>query len=125
MRWEGEVYADGGPHTMGLRTDGRAALIIDGTSVLTMCRKPLTVQTFFARGGYSWAEATVDLTPGWHPVRIDLMATGNANGLEWRWTRPGGVTEIVPPHRLRHSVNFDATPASAVALPETIKCPSP
>lgn len=124
MRWDGEVYADGGRHTMELRTDGRAVLAIDGAPILAACREPLTAQSFFMRGGYPWAGATVDLTPGWRAVRIDFIATGTANGLEWRWTRPDGVTEIVPPHRLRHSITFDAAPATVVTPPETIDCPT-
>ena len=125
LRWEGEVYADGGEYRMELRTDGRAALAIDGSSLVTVCGEPLTVQTFFGRGTYSWVGAAANLTPGWHRVRLDFIATGNANGLEWRWTRPDGGTEIVPPHRLRHAVNFDAMSSTHLSPPETINCPSP
>ncbi|HEX8598550.1 MAG TPA: glycosyltransferase family 39 protein [Chloroflexia bacterium] len=124
LRWEGEVDADGGAYRMELRTDGRATLAIDGTSLVTVCSKPLTVQTFFGRGTYPWEGATINLTPGWHKVRLDFIATGNANGLEWRWTRPDGVTEIVPPNRLRHSLNFDAMPSTPLSPPESIDCPS-
>jgi hypothetical protein len=120
--WEGEVYADGGRYKMELHTDGRATLAIDGASVLTACSEPLTVQTFFARGGYPWAGAAVSLSPGWHQVRLDFVATGNANGLEWRWTRPDGVTEVVPPDRLRHSVGFDVSTSTPVTPPDTIDC---
>jgi hypothetical protein len=123
MRWEGEVYAEGGRYKMELHTDGRAKLAIDGASMLAACAEPLTVQTFFARGGYPWAGATAGLSPGWHSVRLDFIASGNANGLEWRWTRPDGVTEIVPPDRLRHSVSFNSVSSTAVAPPDAVDCP--
>ncbi len=123
LRWEGEVYAEGGEYRMELRTDGRAALAIDGTPLVAVCGEPLTVQTFFGRGAYPWLGATINLTPGWHRVRLDFIATGNANGLEWRWTRPDGVTEIVPPQRLRHSINFDAVPSTPLSPPDDIDCP--
>lgn len=124
LRWEGEVYAEGGAYRMELRTDGRATLAIDGASVVAACGEPLTVQTFFGRGTYPWVGATGDLTPGWHRVRLDFIATGNANGLEWRWTRPDGVTEIVPPHLLRHGINFDAGPSPPLTPPDDIDCSS-
>lgn len=123
LRWEGEVYADGGWYGLELHTDGQAALSVDGATVLTACSKPLTVQSFFERGGYPWARAEVSLTPGWHAVRLDFAATGTANGLEWRWTRPDGVVEIVPPDRLRHKFSFDAPPSTTVAPPDAIGCP--
>lgn len=123
MRWEGEVYTEGGQYKMELHTDGHATLSIDDAAVLTTCPEPLTINTFFVRGGYPWAGATVSLNPGWHPVRLDFIATGTANGLEWRWTRPDGLTEIVPPDRLRHSVTFDTTPTVQLVPPGTISCP--
>jgi hypothetical protein len=123
IRWEGEVYTDGGRYKMELRTDGRAALTIDESPVLAVCREPLTVQTFFSSAGYPWEGESVELTPGWHRVQLDFHATGTANGLEWRWTRPDGVTEIVPPQRLRHSVSFDLQPSGPLVPPDTIACP--
>jgi hypothetical protein len=123
LRWEGEVYAEGGRYRLELHTDGRAALSVDGAAVLTACGQPLTARSFFERGGYPWAGVEASLTPGWHEVRLEFAATGTANGLEWRWTRPDGVTEIVPPGRLRHTASFDAPPSTTVAPPSTIDCP--
>lgn len=123
MRWDGEVYTEGGTHKMELRTDGRATLAIDGRTVLAACNEPLTVETFFGRDGYPWTGTTLSLTPGWHQVRLDFIATGTANGLEWRWTRPDGLIQIVPPEHLRHSVTFDANPPTAQPLAQTINCP--
>ena len=123
LRWEGQVFAEGGRYRLELHTDGQAALSIDGAALLAACSKPLTVQSFFQRGGYPWVGAEVSLTPGWHAVHLDFAPTGTANGLEWRWTRPDGVTEIVPPNRLRHTVSFDLPPSAPVTLPGTIDCP--
>jgi hypothetical protein len=58
----------------------------------------------------------VTLTPGRHGVRLDLDATGSANGLEWSWTRPDGVSEIVPPSRLRYTP--DAAPGGELHWPD-------
>jgi hypothetical protein len=123
LRWEGEVYAEGGRYGLELHTDGQATISIDGATAVTACGKPLTAQSFFERGGYPWARAEVDLTPGWHAVRLDFAATGTANGLEWRWTRPDAVTEVVPPDHLRHAVSFDTPRSTAVTPPGTIDCP--
>jgi hypothetical protein len=105
IRWEGEAYTEGGRYMMELRTDGHALLMIDGAEVVKACGDipfpgPEGVPI---RGGFPPVTSTVQLTPGWHSVRLDLDATGNANGLEWTWTRPDGVREIVPPSRLRHN----------------------
>jgi hypothetical protein len=112
IRWESEVYAEGGPYVMELRTDGHALLEIDGAQVVKACGDipfpgPEGVPI---RGGFPPVTSTVELTPGWHQVRLDLDATGNANGLEWTWTRPNGVREIVPPSRLRHNFAWPLVP---------------
>ncbi|MDQ3929037.1 MAG: glycosyltransferase family 39 protein, partial [Chloroflexota bacterium] len=61
LRWEGEVYAEGGQYRMELLTDGRATLAIDGSSLLTVCSEPLTVHTFFGPGNYPGGLAVVNL----------------------------------------------------------------
>jgi 4-amino-4-deoxy-L-arabinose transferase-like glycosyltransferase len=114
IRWEGEVYTDGGRYTMELRTDGHALLEIDGSEIVKACGNipfpgPEGVPI---RGGFPPVTSTVELAPGWHNVRLDLDATGNANGLEWTWARPDGVREIVPPSRLRHDFAWPLVPDS-------------
>jgi hypothetical protein len=101
--WEGELYAEGGVYTMELRTDARALLEIDGQQVLNLCDNVPDPRGVYQPGGYPWRTATATLTQGWHPVRLALEPTGNYNGLEWAWTRPDGVREIVPPTRFRHN----------------------
>jgi 4-amino-4-deoxy-L-arabinose transferase-like glycosyltransferase len=103
IRWEGEVYAEGGLYSMELRTDAHARLALDGVVELDLCdNRPVTPDSFFG-GDFQGVTTTLTLREGWHKVRLDLDATGNLNGLEWTWTRPGGVREIVPPSRLRHT----------------------
>jgi 4-amino-4-deoxy-L-arabinose transferase-like glycosyltransferase len=100
--WEGEVYADGGLYVMNLRTDGHAQLMLDGQVVIDLSRNaPLTIQDFFG-GRWMGTDARISLATGWHPVKLSLEPTGNFNGMEWSWTRPDGVQEIVPPWVLRH-----------------------
>lgn len=101
--WEGEVQADGGLYTMNLRTDGRAQLSIDGRAVIDLSRnQPVTVPDFF-QGRFKGTDAQIRLAAGWHNVKLSLEPTGNLNGMEWSWTRPDGVQEIVPPWVLRHN----------------------
>jgi|GEM_PF-1067179 len=130
MRWEGEVYAEGGRYTMELRTDARARLSLDGSIVLDLCdNAPVTGSIYspggyvFVQGGYPGVSATLTMAQGWHKVRIDLHAAGKSNGLEWTWTRPDGVREIVPPSRLRHRP--DDNQISAITwpgAPEPVAC---
>ena len=108
--WEGELYAEGGVYTMELRTDARALLEIDGQQVLNLCDNVPDPRGVYQPGGYPWRTATVTLTQGWHPIRLALNPTGNYNGLEWAWTRPNGVSEIIPPTHFRYTANANATP---------------
>jgi dolichyl-phosphate-mannose-protein mannosyltransferase len=103
LRWDGEVYAEGGQYTMALRTDARARLRIDGATVLDLCANVAPPPQIPRVAPYPWHEAPVTLSRGWHTVAIDFDSTGYNNGLEWAWTRPDGVREIVPPSRLRRS----------------------
>jgi hypothetical protein len=102
LRWDGQVYTEGGAYTMALRTDGHARLIIDGATVLDLCANVAPPPQIPRLAAYPWHEAPVTLSRGRHTVEIGFDATGYNNGLEWAWTRPGGVREIVPPSRLRH-----------------------
>lgn len=103
IQWDGEVYAEGGEYKMELRTDARASLSLDGKEVINIpVATPLTSDIFY-HNLFEPVTAGVSLTPGWRKVRLELETTGSVNGLEWAWTRPDGVREIVPPSRLRHA----------------------
>lgn len=110
-RWAGELYAEGGAYTMELNIDGRAQLIIDGTRVINSCA-PL-------HSGGETITGQVTLTEGWHKVELTLQTNGPGGlvprGIEWTWTRPDGVREVVPPTRLRYSPTI--TPAEAPVWP--------
>lgn len=98
-RWAGELYAEGGTYLMELAVDGSVQLLIDDTLVINNC-SPFP-------GGIA-LNGGVNLTPGWHKVelRLDTIGPGGGlvpRGLEWMWTRPDGVREVVPPTRLRYS----------------------
>jgi hypothetical protein len=118
IRWEGEVYAEGGLYSLELRTDARARLTVDGAVIINQCwaRPPAPVGGFRLITGPS---RLLTLTPGWHTVRLDYQAGADPGGLEWLWTRPDGVREVVPPSRLRHALTPDggiAWPAAPAAL---------
>ncbi len=105
-RWSGELYAEGGNYQMELHIDGLAQLLIDDTFIINNCT-PLP-------GGAAIVGPTT-MTPGWHKVELRLQTNGPGGGLvprglEWIWTRPDGVREIVPPTHLRYS---------PIAMPDT------
>jgi hypothetical protein len=110
VRWLGELYATGGTYRMELRTDAHARLYIGSHLVLDLCDNEAPRNSFYnpggyvvVPGGYPVRTALVTLPRGWHRVRLYLEATGINSGLEWAWTRPDGVREIVPPRVLRHN----------------------
>ena len=96
IRWEGEVYAEGGLYSLELRTDARARLTVDGAVVINQCwaGPPAPLGGFRLITGPSHL---LTLTSGWHAVRLDYQAGPDPGGLEWLWTRPDGVREVVPP----------------------------
>jgi hypothetical protein len=123
LRWAGEVYAEGGAYRMALRTDAPARLWIDGALVLDLCANHPPADGLPVHGDEAGRSAPVELVPGWHQVQLDLDPTGVDNGLEWTWTRPDGVHEIVPPARLRLSAGGGPThPARWPVPPGPITC---
>lgn len=116
-RWQGQVYSDGGSYKIEVRTDSRVVMAIDGRVALNLCSNgPLSMQDRY-RGAFEGGVTIVTLTRGWHTIEFDQQATGDANGLEWTWTRPDGVREIVPPSRLRYAGSPFAEPQAPVAFP--------
>ena len=90
---------------MELRTDGQVQLSIDGKAIVSRCDSSSSVNL-----------GQVALKAGWHKVRIDFsQVSGRKNGLEWFWTRPGGVREVVPPSALR--VGPGVSPDKAILWP--------
>jgi hypothetical protein len=122
IRWEGEVWAESGVYTMELRTDAHALLWIDGGLTLNLCANPPVRPDVPIVGNIRPVTSRIDLSPGWHKVRLDYEATGNINGLEWTWTRPDGIREIVPPERLRHGDSVTPGGVSWPEMPVEIAC---
>lgn len=103
IRWAGEVFTDPGSYTMELATESgnRATLQIDHNTVMTTCTN---------------AAAQVQFTSGWHQVQVDYQGGATPRGLEWIWTKPDGVREVVPPSHLRYTNII--TPNSEVPWPD-------
>jgi hypothetical protein len=93
LSWAGEVQSAGGQYEMELRGDAAVQLTLDGRVILARCTP--------GPPGMS-LRATVDLAPGWHTVQLDYQLNSGISGLEWLWTRPDGVRELVPPTALRY-----------------------
>jgi len=114
IRWEGELNTAGGLYTMEIRSDAGIRLTLDGTPLINMCA---TTQS--TRIGYG----QIELKAGWHHVQMDYQVGGVNNGLEWFWTRPDGVSEVVPPSALRIGPGMGITTAvSWPALPAPVPC---
>jgi 4-amino-4-deoxy-L-arabinose transferase-like glycosyltransferase len=125
VRWQGQVHSDGGAYRLEMRTDARARLYVGGDLVLDLCDNVPPARSIylpggylFVPGGYPVSGTTVTLARGWHSVRLDLQPTGANSGLEWSWTRPDGVREIVPAEALRHT----AAQVRSQAGPAHIEC---
>ncbi|HEX8228476.1 MAG TPA: glycosyltransferase family 39 protein [Chloroflexia bacterium] len=114
IRWEGELYSEGGQHGMNVYTgaDWQVRLTLDGTSVFSQCLGP--------DGNHA---GQVTLSEGWHHVQLDVMGGTIQRGVQWTWTRPDGVTEIVPPWRLRYAPTIGpGTSISWPSAPEPLNC---
>ena len=105
ITWAGEVLTEAGIYTLELHTDAQVRLVLDDQVVLEPC-SPIVEQ---------WRRAQVSLTAGPHHVQLDFAPPSGTRGLEWLWTRPDGVREVVPPSRLRYrSAAQDALPPAPV-----------
>jgi hypothetical protein len=114
IRWEGELNTADGPYAMKIRSDAAFQLTIDGTSVIKMCATPQGNQVGYGQ---------IQLKAGWHQVRIDYQVGGHTDGMEWFWTRPDGVSEVVPHSALRiGSPISNMTTVSWPLLPAPVPC---
>ena len=120
IRWEGELLTGDGTYFMELRSDASVDLSIDGTPVVRKCATP---------GGPATSQGSINLTAGWHRVRLDFASLSGAphNQLEWLWTRPDGAREVVPPQALRvkPSINVNEALIWPEPPPETAGCVAP
>ena len=87
MRWTGYIYIERpGKYTFGLSSDDGSRLWLDDRLVVDN----------WGLHSAGWVEEDVDLTKGWHPIRIDYIDNGGSYWFEWRWTPPGGQPGPVP-----------------------------
>jgi hypothetical protein len=115
IRWEGEIYTDGGQYQMDVYTgeDWQVRLTLDGFPIINQCA---------IAGGDHMVQVT--LSQGWHHVQLDVMGGESNRGVQWLWTRPDGVKEIVPPYRFRYTPSAGpGTTFAWPARPEPINCP--
>jgi 4-amino-4-deoxy-L-arabinose transferase-like glycosyltransferase len=115
IRWEGEIYTDGGQYQMDVYTgeDWQVRLALDGLPLINQCA---------VAGGDHMAQVT--LTQGWHHVQLDVMGGASNRGVQWLWKRPDGVREVIPSYRFRYTAS--AGPGTSFAWPtrpEPINCP--
>jgi hypothetical protein len=86
VKWTGTLEAPvTGTYGMGLFTQGKVDLRVDGISVLHSDGprdEPI--------------EGKVDLQAGPHPVEVVYEVSSGPGGIEWTWTPPGGERSIVP-----------------------------
>jgi hypothetical protein len=87
--WSGELHPPvPGAYRLELWAQGALDLKIDGVTVLTA-----------ELDGDKTATADVDLAES-HSIDIVYRVREGAGGIQWTWTRPDGVTSIVPPSAL-------------------------
>jgi len=76
-----------GVYSFRVAADDGARLIVDGKTI----GEGLVP---YEANGFA---ASVNLTPGDHPIELDYFQTGGSSGLDFYWQPPGGTPEIVPP----------------------------
>lgn len=95
VRWEGELRVpEDGEYFFALVGDDGVRLWIDGRLAGG------SMQPDAANA----VEVLLPLAAGPHPIRVDYFQRGGAKLIEFRWARPGGLLELVPPHLMRHPV---------------------
>lgn len=90
LEWSGAVRADQtGRYRLGLSSLGASALWIDGVRIF---EKPVPEGV---------AEADVQLTRGWHDVRVRFVDAADFSYITLLWQPPGGARAVLPPSALR------------------------
>ncbi|RLC40957.1 MAG: hypothetical protein DRH44_07950, partial [Candidatus Coatesbacteria bacterium] len=92
VRWTGEVKIDTeGDYTFYINSDDGAKLWIDDQ---------LLINTWWDHGPYE-TSATINLTSGWHDIRVEYYEDGGWAVMKLAWQKPGGTKEIIPSTHLR------------------------
>jgi 4-amino-4-deoxy-L-arabinose transferase-like glycosyltransferase len=88
--WTGKInIGSDGDWTFGLRIAGKAQVFIDDQLVIDAVEPTESI------------EGTLNLTAGWHSIRIHYLDYVGASRIHLYWTPPGGEREIVPTWALR------------------------
>jgi hypothetical protein len=102
-KWTGTLNAPrSGTYSMGIFTQGKVDLRIDGQPVLHS-DGPLDEPI----------DGRVELHAGPHSVEVVYEVTDGPGGLEWTWTPPGGEQSIVPRSALTPPPSAGVGPALA------------
>jgi hypothetical protein len=90
LEWSGAVRAErAGRYLFGISSLGAGSLWIDGALIV---QKP-------APDGL--AEVEVQLTRGWHDIRVRFVDSTDFSHVSLLWQPPGGAPAVVPPAALR------------------------
>src|SRR5205085_7820401 len=92
-RWEGEILTQAGHYNLRVLTKGTVQLSIGDNLVLNKCAAQEEEPDMRA------GDATLDA--GWHHIRIDYYPNSVGDALVLSWTRPDGVSEVIPPDAFR------------------------
>ena len=91
VEWEGALWIDSpGLYSFHWGTDDGQRLYVDCALVAANWVGHAT----------SYVEADLQLSEGWHRLKLEMFEAGGAATAHFEWTPPGGVREIVPPEFL-------------------------
>ena len=92
--FEGSLMVrEAGVYTLSLRSDDGSRLYVDDSSVVDN----------YSDHAMRTVSKEIPLSAGLHEVRIDFYEKAGEAGLVLSWTRPDGVSEVVPPTCLFHA----------------------
>ena len=92
VRWTGEIKIDtDGNYTFYINSDDGAKLWIDDQ---------LLINTWWNHGPYE-TSAVINLTGGWHDIKIEYFENGGWAAIKLAWQKPGSIKEIIPAEHLR------------------------
>lgn len=115
LSFSGWVRADAaGAYLLHLGADDGTVLSVDGAVAVDND----------GDHAWRWKSAVVELSAGWHRIRLDYFENWGDAGLCLEWTPPGGVRHVVPADAFAHVPGGDGTaPSVAVFVPEKTFAP--
>jgi hypothetical protein len=117
VRFTGNFYAfTGGDYTFTTRSDDGSMLFVDGQAVVISN----------VDQGMTTKAGLITLTPGVHALTVGFNENGGDQGLEVRYTPPGGVDQFIPNSVLPRYVStktLNLTTSSTVDLQNSVALP--